>query len=69
MITKQLARRMLPLVNDVGLMDLLQEYVNYRIEKQRDILEVDLSPEARGAIRELRRFAKLRDEVIADSEE
>jgi hypothetical protein len=67
MIQKQLARDLLMLVNDVSTMSVLEKYVKFRIEKQRDVLEQSENPQARGALIELRRFLKLRDEVIQDS--
>ena len=65
-------RQLLPLVNDKDQMDRLQTYVGHRIETMRDQLEkisdVDQIKAMQGAIRELRRFHTLRDEVIKGSE-
>ena len=68
MTEKQQYRELLPLVNDKDAMQLLQTYVDSRIEKYRNLLEVQKEPtrilEMQGAIAELHRFATLRDEVI-----
>lgn len=72
MTEKQQYRELLPLVNDKNAMQLLQTYVDSRIEKYRNLLEVQKEPtrilEMQGAIAELRRFATLRDEVIKGAE-
>lgn len=72
MTEKQQYRELLPLVNDKDAMQLLQTYVDRRIEKYRNLLEVQKEPtrilEMQGAIAELRRFATLRDEVIKGAE-
>ena len=61
---RELAKFILPLVNDPIAMKELDAYVEYRIELHRDNLEHNVSPdESRGALRELRRFKNLRDEV------
>lgn len=69
---KQQYRKLLPLVNEKEQMDRLQEYVSHRIETMRDQLEklqdVDQLKAMQGAIRELRRFYTLRDEVVKGSE-
>jgi hypothetical protein len=65
-------RSLLPLVNDKDQMDRLSEYALNRINQHRDHLEKekdrDRVLEIQGAIRELRRFATLRDEVIKGAE-
>jgi len=65
-------RQMLPLVNEKDQMERLTAYVDDRIETMRDQLEkladVDQIKTMQGAIRELRRFYTLRDEVIKGSE-
>jgi acetolactate synthase regulatory subunit len=65
-------RQMLPLVNEKDQMERLTAYVDDRIETMRDQLEkladVDQVKTMQGAIRELRRFYTLRDEVIKGSE-
>jgi hypothetical protein len=69
-MNKELSRNLLPLVNDHQTMVLLEEYVKARIEVLRDCLEHDtFSAESRGAIKELRRFFTLRDEVNSKSKE
>lgn len=65
-------RSLLPLVNDKDQMDRLIEYAGKRIAQHRDHLEKekdrDRILETQGAIRELRRFATLRDEVLKGAE-
>ena len=65
-------RSLLPLVNDKDQMDRLSEYALKRINQHRDHLEKekdrDRILEIQGAIRELRRFSTLRDEVIKGAE-
>ena len=72
MTEKQQYRELLPLVNDKYAMQLLQKYVDSRIEKYRSLLEVQKEHtrilEMQGAIAELRRFTTLRDEVIKGAE-
>ena len=71
-MNKQFYRSLLPLVNEKDQMDRLHEYALQRIHQHRDNLEKekdrDRIIEIQGAIRELRRFATLRDEVIKGSE-
>lgn len=65
-------RGMLPLVNEKDQMDRLCTYADVRIEQHRDHLEKEKDPsrilEIQGAIKELRRFITLRDEVIKGAE-
>ena len=65
---KQQYRDLLPLVNDKAIMELLEVYAKARIELRRDQLKTskDLQriSEIQGALAELRRIKKLRDEVI-----
>ena len=65
---KVLAKKILPLVNDVEKYPLLQDYVDNRIETMRNFLEntKDHSKltEVQGAIAELRRFQTLRDQAL-----
>lgn len=69
---KDTSRALLPLVNDKETMERLQVYIDYRINKYRDLLEVqkdfDRITEMQGAMAELRRFKTLRDEVIKGAE-
>lgn len=67
---KELARKLLPLVNDREAMAQLEQYSASRIEFHRDQLEVGCGDvwSLRGAISELRRFKTLREEVLAAAE-
>jgi len=69
---KDTSRALLPLVNDKDTLERLQVYLDYRINKYRDLLEVqkdfDRIKEMQGAMSELRRFKTLRDEVIKGAE-
>lgn len=69
---KKQYRDLLVLVNDADKMDLLKDYVGHRINTMRDQLEkltdVDQIKATQGAIRELRRFYTLRDEVLKGAE-
>lgn len=65
---KELARELLPLVNDHEKFPLLDKYIEDRITTMRTYLETSKDHnkilEIQGAIQELRRFATLRDEVL-----
>lgn len=65
---KVLAKKILPLVNDVEKYPLLQEYIDNRVETMRNFLENtkehDKVLEVQGAIAELRRFQTLRDQAL-----
>ena len=65
---KVLAKKILPLVNDVEKYPLLQDYVDNRIETMRNFLENTKDhtklTEVQGAIAELRRFQTLRDQAL-----
>lgn len=69
---KDTSRALLPLVNDKDTLERLQVYLDYRINRYRDLLEVqkdfDRIKEMQGAMSELRRFKTLRDEVIKGAE-
>lgn len=71
MLTKEVAVDIIPLVNDPEYYDMLQGYTEYRIEQLHKQLEqsVDINAILRiqGSISELRRFALLKEEAIADS--
>lgn len=71
-MSKDVYRSLLPLVNEHEQMKRLQAYVDYRIEGLRDQLETladaDQVKAYQGAIRELRRFKTLRDEVRKGAE-
>ncbi len=65
---KEIARKILPLVNDVDKYPLLQDYIENRIETMRNFLENTKDHqkvlEVQGAIAELRRFQTLRDQAL-----
>jgi hypothetical protein len=65
---KELARAIIPLVNDADHYPLLQQYVEERIEVLRTFLEKTTEHEKireiQGAIAELRRFQTLRDQAL-----
>lgn len=65
---KELARKLLFIVNDKSVMSQLDEYINHRIDVNRDNLEFYNDPNAKGALQELRRFKTLRDEVLKAAE-
>lgn len=71
-MNRDLARQLLPIVNDKDLMERLQAYVSYRIELHRDNLEKHADPERmwrlQAQILELRRLSTLRDEVLKAAE-
>lgn len=72
MMSKEFHRSLLPLVNDREHMKRLHIYVDNRIDALRDQLEtladIEQVKAYQGAIRELRRFKTLRDEVIKGAE-
>ena len=72
MISKDIYRALLPLVNEHEQMKRLNMYVEHRIEALRDQLEtlsdVEQVKAYQGSIRELRRFTTLRDEVRKGAE-
>ena len=65
---KEIAKKILPLVNDVEKYPLLQDYIDNRIETMRNFLENTKDHqkvlEVKGAIAELRRFQTLRDQAL-----
>jgi len=65
---KELAKKVLPLVNDTDLYPVLLAYADSRIETMRTYLETtkehDKILEIQGAIAELRRFKTLREQAI-----
>ena len=65
---KQTYPDLLPLVNDKGVMELLEKYARVRIEVRRDQLEqtqqTDRFEFTQGSLTELRRLLTLREEVI-----
>lgn len=73
MLSKKLARNLLPFVNDQRDYELLQEYVAERVdlivkqlENVGDMREMSL---LQGQLKELRRFKTLREEAIQDSKD
>jgi len=64
---KKFSRALLPLVNDPDTYNLLQEYVESRIDICRDSLEkitdVEEIRRTQGRISELRRLQHLKDEI------
>ena len=69
---KETARKILPLVDSKKNSDLLELYMNHRIEELHKLLEQHEDmyniTKAQGAIQEVRRLKTLRDEVIARAE-
>ena len=70
---KEVARKLLKLVNVKSNIDLLELYMNHRVavlhkqmEQARDLDELR---QTQGAIKELRRLSTLRDEVITLSKD
>lgn len=69
---RKIAESLLPVVNDSLDLEALQDYASYRIEQVHlKALEKSTNMEEilriQGAIKELRRFASLREEVVQDS--
>ena len=66
---KETARKILPLVDSKKNSDLLELYMNHRIEELHKLLEQHEDmyniTKAQGAIQEVRRLKTLRDEVLA----
>tara|TARA_R110002126_G_scaffold50240_2_gene138718 strand:- start:1193 stop:1411 length:219 start_codon:yes stop_codon:yes gene_type:complete len=69
---KELAKQMLPLVNTKKNTDILELYMNYRVNELHKLLEQHEDMyninKAQGAIQEIRRLKTLRDEVLAKAE-
>ena len=70
---KEVAKKLLKLVNVKSNTDLLELYMNHRVsvlykqmEKARDLDELR---QTQGAIKELRRLSTLRDEVITGAKD
>ena len=69
---REIAKKLVPLVDSKKNSDLLELYMNHRIEELHKLLEqhediYDIN-KAQGAIQEIRRLKTLRDEVIARAE-
>jgi len=71
-VTREQYRKLLPLVNNKDMMDVLELYTDVRIDTLRDLLETTQDQyQIRGiqsSIKELRRFSTLRDEVLKGAE-
>ena len=69
---KELAKQMLPLVNTKKNTDILELYMDYRVNELHKLLEQHEDMyninKAQGAIQEIRRLKTLRDEVLAKAE-
>tara|TARA_X000001382_G_scaffold79362_1_gene55692 strand:- start:301 stop:519 length:219 start_codon:yes stop_codon:yes gene_type:complete len=71
-VLKETARKILPLVDSKKNSDLLEMYMQHRIDELHKLLEQHEDmyniTKAQGAIQEVRRLKTLRDEVIARAE-
>jgi|TARA_Y100001937_G_C7035858_1_gene292310 hypothetical protein len=71
-VTPEIAKKLLPLVNTKRNVDLLELYVEARISESHKLMEqsddLRVIQMAQGAIKELRRFKTLRDEVTKKAE-
>lgn len=69
---KELARRLLPLVNDLTAMGELTSYIDSRIANLKELLvtasDLEKVHKLQGAIGELRKFYQLRDQIISELE-
>jgi hypothetical protein len=68
---RQLAQKLLKVVNNKEIHDILIEYTEYRIDEIKDRLVFCNPDELRGlqnSVAELRRFKTLRDEVLKAGE-
>lgn len=52
----QLAQKILRELNHPSTFSAIEDYIKYRLEVNRDLLEQELSTETQGRIRELRKF-------------
>ena len=64
--------RLVPLIDSKKSSDLLEVYMNHRVEELHKLLEqhedIHNIAKAQGAIQEIRRLKTLRDEVLARAE-
>ena len=71
-MTPEIAKKLLPLENTKRNVDLLELYVEARISESHKLMEqsddLRVIQMAQGAIKELRRFKTLRDEVTKKAE-
>lgn len=69
---RDIAKKLVPLVDSKKNSDLLELYMNHRIEELHKLLEQHEDmyniTKAQGAIQEVRRLKTLRDEVLARAE-
>ncbi len=69
---REIAKKLVPLVDSKKNSDLLELYMNHRIEELHKLLEQHEDmyniTKAQGAIQEVRRLKTLRDEVLARAE-
>ena len=72
-MTPEIAKKLLPLVNVKRNVDLMEDYADARIAEAHKIMEqsddLRVIQMAQGAIKELRRFKTLRDEVTKRAED
>lgn len=72
-MTPEIAKKLLPLVNVKRNVDLMEVYADARIAEAHKIMEqsddLRVIQMAQGAIKELRRFKTLRDEVTKRAED
>jgi len=72
-VTPEIAKKLLPLVNVKRTVDLMEVYADARIAEAHKIMEqsddLRVIQMAQGAIKELRRFKTLRDEVTKRAED
>lgn len=72
-MTPEIAKKLLPLVNVKRTVDLMELYVDMRIAEAHKLMEqsddLRVIQMAQGAIKELRRFKTLRDEVTKRAED
>jgi hypothetical protein len=71
-VIREIAKKLVPLVDSKKNSDLLELYMNHRIEELHKSLEQHEDmyniTKAQGAIQEVRRLKTLRDEVLARAE-
>ena len=69
---KEIAKKLVPLVDSKKSSDLLEVYMSHRVEELHKLLEQHEDmyniTKAQGAIQEIRRLKTLRDEVLARAE-
>ncbi len=72
-MTPEIAKKLLPLVNVKRTVDLMEVYADARIAEAHKLMEqsddLRVIQMAQGAIKELRRFKTLRDEVTKRAED